>query len=112
MGASPKLQGYESFDAFENFQQKPKVARLQRLRGLYLVSVDDLHWHPQSYEVTKVLMLLKIFNKKQRLQISQLLKHFICHEIRQIFVINLDEILGCPKSYEVTKVTILFFNFS
>ena len=75
-----------------------------------MASVDDFHWHPQSYEVTKVLMLLKIFNKKQRLQISQLLKHFICHKIRQIFVINLDEILGCPKSYEVTKVTILFFS--
>ena len=95
----------------KNFNKKPKVARLQRLRGLYMASVDDFHWHPQSYEVTKVLMLLKIFNKNQRLQISQLLKHFICHKIRQIFVINLDEILGCPKSYEVTKVTILFSIF-
>ena len=38
------------------------------LRGLYRASVDDFHLHPQSYKVTKVLMLLKIFNKNQRLQ--------------------------------------------
>ena len=62
------------------FNKKSKVARLHRLRGLHRASADDFHWHPQSNEVTKVLMLLKIFNKKQRLQISQLLKHFICHK--------------------------------
>ena len=83
---SRKLRGYESYDAFQKFSNKIfqklqgfrsyegfawplleiftlflKVTRLQKLRRIRMSSVGDFSACPQSYEVTKVSMLLRNF---------------------------------------------------
>ena len=71
---------------------------------MHRASADDFHLYPQSYEVTKVSMLLKIFNKKSKVARLQ--------RLRGLHRASADDFHWYPQSYEVTKVSMLLKIFN